>query len=177
MTARAAPRGWHIQFYTPGTIVRDLLPFLAGLEDPFVIDHMGYMLEADRLAAADFDRLLGVLAQGCCWIKLSGPYRIAKSRPLSYVAPVGRALVSTRPDRLIWGSDWPHLPDGSSLSDDQQFRAELERQRPECRLEWSEVTKAWGVVVNLSATATHYVVGPTLADLVIKLGLEGSEAG
>jgi hypothetical protein len=65
---------------------------------------------------------------------------------------------------------------GSSLSD-QQFRAELERQRPECRLEWSEVTKAWGVVVNLSPTATRYVVGPTLADLVIKLGLEGSEAG
>ena len=112
MAARAAPRGWHIQFYTPGTVVRDLLPFLADLEDPFVIDHMGYMLEADGLTAADFDRLLGVLAQGSCWIKLSGPYRIAKSRPLSYVAPVGRALVSTRPDRLIWGSDWPHLPDG-----------------------------------------------------------------
>lgn len=112
MAARAAPRGWHIQFYTPGTIVRDLLPFLADLEDPFVIDHMGYMLEADGLTPADFDRLLSVLAQGSCWVKLSGPYRIAKSRPLSYVAPVGRALVSTRPDRLIWGSDWPHLPDG-----------------------------------------------------------------
>ena len=66
---------------------------------------------------------------------------------------------------------------GSSLGDDQQFRAELERQRPECRLEWSEVTQAWGVVINLSPAATHYVVGPTLADLVIKLGLEGSEAG
>lgn len=112
MAARATPRGWHIQFYTPGTIVRDLLPFLADLEDPFVIDHMGYMLEADGLTEADFGRLLGVLAQGSCWIKLSGPYRIAKSRPLSYVEPLGRALVSTRADRLIWGSDWPHLPDG-----------------------------------------------------------------
>jgi 2-pyrone-4,6-dicarboxylate lactonase len=112
MAARATPRGWHIQFYTPGTIVRDLLPFLADLEDHFVIDHMGYMLEADGLNRADFDRLLGVLRQGSCWIKLSGPYRIAKSKPLSYVAPLGRALVSTRPDRLIWGSDWPHLPDG-----------------------------------------------------------------
>ncbi len=73
---------------------------------------MGYMLEADGLTPADFSRLLGVLAQGSCWIKLSGPYRIAKSRPLSYVEPLGRALVSTRADRLIWGSDWPHLPDG-----------------------------------------------------------------
>lgn len=112
MAARATPRGWHIQFYTPGTIVRDLLPFLADLEDTFVIDHMGYMLEADGLTDADADRLLGVLAQGSCWIKLSGPYRIAKKQPLSSVEPLGRALVQTRPDRLIWGSDWPHLPDG-----------------------------------------------------------------
>ena len=64
MAARAAPRGWHIQFYTPGTIVRDLLPFLADLEDPFVIDHMGYMLEADGLTTADFERLLSVLRPG-----------------------------------------------------------------------------------------------------------------
>ena len=61
MAARAAPRGWHIQFYTPGTIVRDLLPFLADLEDPFVIDHMGYMLEADGLTSGDFERLLELL--------------------------------------------------------------------------------------------------------------------
>jgi predicted TIM-barrel fold metal-dependent hydrolase len=112
MAARARPRGWHIQFYTPGTVVRDLLPFLATLDDPFVIDHMGYMLEADGLTRDDFDRLLTVLDTGNCWIKLSGPYRIAKTKPLSTVEPLGRALVAARPDRLLWGSDWPHLPDG-----------------------------------------------------------------
>jgi predicted TIM-barrel fold metal-dependent hydrolase len=112
MAARATPRGWHLQFYAPGTVVRDLLPFLADLEDSFVIDHMGYMLEADGLTSVDFDRLLRVLEQGRCWIKLSGPYRIAKQKPLSSVQPLGRALVATRPDRLLWGSDWPHLPNG-----------------------------------------------------------------
>ncbi|MTD59585.1 amidohydrolase family protein [Amycolatopsis pithecellobii] len=112
MAARATPRGWHIQFYTPGTVVRALLPFLADLEDRFVIDHMGYMLESDGLTRADFDRLLGVLRNGNCWIKLSGPYRIAKNKPLASVEPLGRALVETRPDRLLWGSDWPHLPNG-----------------------------------------------------------------
>jgi 2-pyrone-4,6-dicarboxylate lactonase len=112
MALRVRPRRWHLQFYTPGTIVRDLLPFLADFGDTFTIDHMGYMLEADGLNQADFDRLLGVLRAGNCWIKLSGPYRIAKHQPLSAVAPVGQALVQTRPDRLIWGSDWPHLPDG-----------------------------------------------------------------
>jgi predicted TIM-barrel fold metal-dependent hydrolase len=109
MAARATPRGWHLQFYTPGAIVRDLLPFLADLEDTFVIDHMGYMTESDP----DFERrLLAVLAQGSCWIKLSGPYRVAKDKPLSSVTLWARALVDARPDRLIWGSDWPHLPDG-----------------------------------------------------------------
>jgi predicted TIM-barrel fold metal-dependent hydrolase len=109
MAARATPRGWHLQFYTPGAIVRDLLPFLADLEDTFVIDHMGYMTESDP----EFERrLLALLRQGSCWIKLSGAYRVAKYKPLNSVAPLGRALVAARPDRLIWGSDWPHLPDG-----------------------------------------------------------------
>jgi 2-pyrone-4,6-dicarboxylate lactonase len=112
MAARTGPRGWHLQFYSPGTVVRDLLPFLADLAETFVIDHMGYMLESDGLTSADEQRLLRVLAQGSCWIKLSGPYRIAKAKPLSAVRSLGRALVATRPDRLIWGSDWPHLPDG-----------------------------------------------------------------
>jgi 2-pyrone-4,6-dicarboxylate lactonase len=112
MAARTTPRGWHLQFYTPGWIVRDLLPFLSTFEDAFVIDHMGYMLESEGLTEADFERLLNVLEQGSCHIKLSGPYRLAKGEALSSVAPLGRALVNTRPDRLIWGSDWPHLPDG-----------------------------------------------------------------
>jgi predicted TIM-barrel fold metal-dependent hydrolase len=73
---------------------RDLLPFLADLEDIFVIDHMGYLTEPDP----QFEpRLLALLAQGSCWIKLSGAYRVAKSKPLSSVAPWGRALVAARP--------------------------------------------------------------------------------
>lgn len=109
MAARAAPRGWHLQFYAPGTVVRDLLPFLAGYQDTFVIDHMGQLTEPDP----EFGRrLLALLSQGSCWIKLSGPYRVARDRPLASVAPLARALVATRPDRLLWGSDWPHLPDG-----------------------------------------------------------------
>lgn len=113
MALRTAPRGWHLQFYTPGWVVRDLLPFLADFDEPYVIDHMGYMKESDGLTPADADRLLEVLRDnGNCWIKLSGPYRIAKDKPLSSVQQLGEALVRTRPDRLLWGSDWPHLPDG-----------------------------------------------------------------
>lgn len=56
--------GWHVQFYTPGWVVRDLLPFLGRLDADFVIDHMGYMLESDGLGPADFDRLIGMIPGG-----------------------------------------------------------------------------------------------------------------
>ncbi|MEQ7128012.1 amidohydrolase family protein [Actinopolymorpha sp. B11F2] len=112
MAARARSRGWHLQFYTPGTIVRNLLDFFADFEHPFVIDHMGYMKESDGLTPADFERLLKILDGGACHIKLSGPYRVVAGKPLSAAEPIGRALVEARPDRLLWGSDWPHLPNG-----------------------------------------------------------------
>jgi 2-pyrone-4,6-dicarboxylate lactonase len=112
MAKRATARGWHVQFYSPGTVIRDLLPFLAELEDTFVIDHMGYMIESEGATEADFERLLDVLRLGSCYVKLSGAYRIARDEPLPVVEPLGRALVQARPDRLIWGSDWPHLTNG-----------------------------------------------------------------
>jgi predicted TIM-barrel fold metal-dependent hydrolase len=112
MAAIARSLGWHLQFYSPGSVIRDLLPFLAGLDTRYVIDHMGYMKKSDGLGDAEFAGLLEVLDSGNCWIKLTGPYRLAGDEPLSSVEPVGRALVAKRPDRLLWGTDWPHLPDG-----------------------------------------------------------------
>jgi predicted TIM-barrel fold metal-dependent hydrolase len=113
MGERTGARGWHLQFYAPGRIVRDLLPFLADFDKTFVIDHMGYMKETDGLTSADQDRLIEVFEQNDnFWIKLSGAYRIAQYNPLSTVEALGRRLVAARSDRLCWGSDWPHLPDG-----------------------------------------------------------------
>jgi predicted TIM-barrel fold metal-dependent hydrolase len=104
--------GWHVQFYTPGWVVRDLLPFLGTLDADFVIDHMGYMLESDGLTGSDFERLLGVLRGGRGWIKLSAPYRLAKDGNFERLRPMARAILESAPDRVIWGSDWPHIPDG-----------------------------------------------------------------
>jgi predicted TIM-barrel fold metal-dependent hydrolase len=112
VAARTRPRGWHLQFYTPGVVVRDLLPFLADFEDTFVVDHLGYMKESDGLTTEDFDGLLSIMDGGRCYVKLSGAYRVAGDKSLSSVAPLGRALVRARPDRVVWGSDWPHLPNG-----------------------------------------------------------------
>src|SRR5882757_4409395 len=107
---RVARLGWHLQFYVPGYIVRELIPFLGTLEVDFVIDHMGYMLEEDGLGPADFVRLLELTRRGRCWLKLSGPYRIAKERGYGAVEHIARQIVATAPDRALWGSDWPHIP-------------------------------------------------------------------
>jgi predicted TIM-barrel fold metal-dependent hydrolase len=109
---RARAIGWHVQFYTPGWVVRDLLPFLGGLDADFVIDHMGYMLESDGLTHADFDRLIEVIRAGRGWIKLSAPYRLVKDGNFERLKPMARAIIQAAPDRIIWGSDWPHIPDG-----------------------------------------------------------------
>jgi predicted TIM-barrel fold metal-dependent hydrolase len=104
--------GWHVQFYTPGWVVRDLLPFLAGFDANFVIDHMGYMLERDGLTGSDFERLLDVIRGGRGWIKLSAPYRLATDGDFARLKPMARAIIEAAPDRVIWGSDWPHIPEG-----------------------------------------------------------------
>ncbi|MEZ5983625.1 MAG: amidohydrolase family protein [Parvularculaceae bacterium] len=110
--AMAAPLGWHLQFYAPGYVVRDLLDFLATLDIDFVIDHMGYMLEEDGLTEADFDRLLSLLKEGRCWLKASAPYRLAKKRGMEAVDEIAKAIVRAAPEKTIWGSDWPHIPEG-----------------------------------------------------------------
>jgi 2-pyrone-4,6-dicarboxylate lactonase len=113
MLDKTRPRGWHIQFYTPGYVVRDLIPVLATLDDDFVIDHMGYMLEEDGLTGDDFAKLLKLMERGKAWLKLSGPYRIAKAKGYKSVEHLARGIVDARPDRAVWGTDWPHLTDGS----------------------------------------------------------------
>jgi 2-pyrone-4,6-dicarboxylate lactonase len=115
---RTTAIGWHVQFYTPGWVVRDLLPFLAGLDANFVIDHMGYMLQSDGLTDADFDRLLDVIRRGRGWIKLSAPYRLAKDGNFDRLRPMARAIIEAAPHRVIWGSDWPHIPEGGKDTGD-----------------------------------------------------------
>ncbi|EJE51206.1 putative TIM-barrel fold metal-dependent hydrolase [Acidovorax sp. CF316] len=109
---RIRPWGWHLQFYTPGTVVRDLVPAMPDIASDFVIDHMGYMLESDGLTRTDFDRLIAAVAGGRGWMKLSGPYRIAKDGNYARLLPYAQAIAEALPERTIWGSDWPHIPNG-----------------------------------------------------------------
>lgn len=110
--ARVTRLGWHVQFYTPGKVIRDLIPVLADIDGDYVIDHMGYMLESDGLGRAEFDRLIAAVSRSRGWMKLSGPYRLAKDGNYAKLRPLARAIVDAVGDRTIWGSDWPHIPNG-----------------------------------------------------------------
>jgi predicted TIM-barrel fold metal-dependent hydrolase len=119
-----AELGWHIQLWIDVKDLTDTLPFVRRIGLPIVIDHMG-RTEA-RLGIGDpgFQSLLRLLGEGGCWVKLSGAHRISEQSPdYPDARAFLQALVRTNPERLVWGTDWPHprmhgeMPDAGHLLD------------------------------------------------------------
>ncbi len=110
-SAIARPLGWHLEFYAPGRWVRDLLPDLADLEVEWCVNHMGYMTAEEGLTDADFQALVD-LVRHRGWVKLTGPYRVSHDGPDERPDAMARALIAAAPGRLVWGTDWPHIPKG-----------------------------------------------------------------
>lgn len=111
LARRIAPMGWHIEFLLQADAVPDLATVAAQLPVPIVLGHLGYV-HADKGGAANpgFQALLRLLDGGRCWVKLTGPYRISGVElPYPDVTPMAHALVAAAPQRLLWGTDWPHV--------------------------------------------------------------------
>ena len=102
--------GWHVQFYPAGD---DLLAHeqeLLSLPATVVLDHFAAVPAAGGVSQPAFQCLLRMLSTGRVWVKLSGPMRCTPSdMPYSDVTPLACALVAHSPERLLWGSDWPHV--------------------------------------------------------------------
>jgi predicted TIM-barrel fold metal-dependent hydrolase len=107
--AIAKSAGWHIEMYSPGTVIRDLMERFDQIPVDFSINHMGYMTRAD-VPESDFVKFTKATRNERCWVKLSGPYRVSKYDNDTTADDMAKALVAACPDRLVWGSDWPHLP-------------------------------------------------------------------
>jgi 2-pyrone-4,6-dicarboxylate lactonase len=110
LARRIAPLGWHLELLLHvdefPRLERDLADFPVDL----VLGHLGYTSTARGLGDPGFGALLRLVRPGRCWVKLTGPYRISREAPpYADVAPFARALAEARPDRLLWGSDWPHV--------------------------------------------------------------------
>jgi predicted TIM-barrel fold metal-dependent hydrolase len=82
---------------------------LGALEIDFVIDHFGRVRAKDGTSAPAFRTLLRLLRRENVWAKLIGPYFLSDQAPdYGDVTPLARAVVEAAPDRVVWGTDWPH---------------------------------------------------------------------
>ena len=111
LAARCAEIGWQLDFLTPGWLTAELMPTLRKLDLDFTIAHFGLFPAKDGVSQPGFQQLLGLLRQGerRCWVKLTGIYRMSVAKGFIDVEPMARALIEAAPDRIIWGSDYPHL--------------------------------------------------------------------
>ena len=121
LAAKIADMGWHLQLLLDARHLPELMPRLKKLAVPIVVDHMGHMPVALGTRDSGFQALQHLLRDHGWWTKLSGAYRISEMpAPYDDVTPWAQALVEAAPDRLVWGSDWPHvavapMPDAGQL--------------------------------------------------------------
>jgi 2-pyrone-4,6-dicarboxylate lactonase len=105
-----APLGWHLQVFADGATLQALEPVLQRCRVNVVIDHMGLPDASAGIAQPGFQALLRLMREGHLWAKLAGADRITRtSGRLRDAIPFMQALVSAAPQRLVWGSDWPHI--------------------------------------------------------------------
>ncbi len=106
---RVARLGWHVQVYTGLDVVTALHDDVMGLSVPIVFDHFGGAQAAGGVDQPGFSALLALVGSGKAYVKISAAYRSSQAAPAySDVAPLARALIAANPDRIVWGTDWPH---------------------------------------------------------------------
>jgi predicted TIM-barrel fold metal-dependent hydrolase len=106
--ARVGSLGWHVQTYTTLPVLVSVADTIRALPAPLVIDHFGRPVAARGVGQPGFDVLLALVREGNAWVKLSAAYRLSDEPDCADAAPFARALAEANPDRILWGTDWPH---------------------------------------------------------------------
>jgi len=148
--ARIAPLGWHVQLHLDAGDIETYRDFLAQLRLPFIIDHMGRVQAQHGLQQKPFRLLLELMQNARAWVKVSGADRVSTSgKPFHDAVPFARALIEAAPDRVLWGTDFPHpnvnwMPnDGelvdlfATICDDDKLRRKILVDNP-TRLYWTD---------------------------------------
>lgn len=119
LAKRIAPLGWHVQFHAPGDLYVEHAALLRRLPTPIVVDHMGRFPPATGLAHPAFAIIRELLDRNRAWVKISGAYLNTQLGPPAYAdaTKIAQAYVKAAPERLVWGSDWPH-PSEKTKPDD-----------------------------------------------------------
>ena len=123
---RIAPLGWHIVIYFVAEELEELSDFFLSLPAPLVVDHMGTPDVTKDPNGPEFQRFVDFMAaRDDIWCKVTCPERLSKEGPPFYsdVVPFVKRIVDLYPDRVLWGTDWPHpnlkthTPDEGQLVD------------------------------------------------------------
>ena len=126
IAARIAPLGWHVVIYFEAQDLPELWDFFTTLPTTVVVDHMGRPDVTKPVDGPEFQLFLKLLSEHeNIWSKVTCPERLTQAGPPGYddVVPFARKLVNTFPDRVLWGTDWPHpnlkshMPDDGALVD------------------------------------------------------------
>jgi predicted TIM-barrel fold metal-dependent hydrolase len=120
IAARVNEHGWHIQFYPHGTDIVEYADKLLALPNTIVLDHFASIPAAGGIDQPAVKAVLKMLDSGRVWLKLSGPMRCtAEPPPYPSVTPLAHVFVKHAPERMVWGSDWPHVNlDGMVMPND-----------------------------------------------------------
>ncbi|PWC26415.1 amidohydrolase family protein [Teichococcus aestuarii] len=110
LARRVAPLGWHLQVNAAEATLLAAEPMLGSLPCPLVLDHIGQVPQPGGTATPAFQAVRRLLDAGRTWVKLSGAYIRSRSGAPRYAdaGVVAAALVRSAPERMLWGSDWPH---------------------------------------------------------------------
>jgi len=109
LVQRVRPLEWHVVLHFDAADLVEFREMLRALPVPFVIDHMGRVPTNDGLEQEPFRILLQTLRMENCWVKICGAERISSmGPPFMDAVPFAHALLAVAPDRVLWGTDWPH---------------------------------------------------------------------
>jgi predicted TIM-barrel fold metal-dependent hydrolase len=132
---KIAPFGWHVEFLMHVDAFPDLDRQLADFPVDVVFGHLGYVSTQKSIEEPGFEALLRLMRDGKAWVKLTAPYRLTSTgMPYADTAKFANALVAAAPERLVWGTDWPHVFIKTAMPDDAKLLALLERWVPDERL-------------------------------------------
>ncbi len=109
MADRIKAMGWHLVVHLDAQDTVELSPLLLSLPVPFVIDHMARVNAALGLDQPAFKQLLDLMKSDLAWVKICGPERVSsEGPPFTDAVPFAQALIAAAPDRVLWGTDFPH---------------------------------------------------------------------
>jgi predicted TIM-barrel fold metal-dependent hydrolase len=116
---RIAPLGWHLILHLDAEDLVEFDALFRKVPIPMVIDHMGRVKAAAGLAQKPFKVLLEWMRNERFWVKVCGPERVSSmGPPFTDAVPFARALIEAAPERILWGTDWPHPNVGKHMPND-----------------------------------------------------------